>query len=189
MMKENNTCFDLSIRLLALSSASVLIYSLHRRCSLFLSLVWRPLFTEHFVSLCSPALDHHCLSFFLFSISSRLSLLFVFFFFKHQVIVWFDCAWNCLYMCQMDGLIQLGVNTDCMCECLFLFVLCQNVMYYHTALSAVFDWICVSQVFIIIIKIKHIKSIFTISQSQQQQQRKPKSLTFPLSFKLSVLVL
>ena len=40
-----------------------------------------------------------------------------------------------------------------MCEHFFLFVLCQNVMYYCTARSAVFDWICALQVFIIIIKI------------------------------------
>ena len=38
-----------------------------------------------------------------------------------------------------------------MCEFLFLFVLCQNVMYYCTTLSAVFDWMCALQVFIIII--------------------------------------
>ena len=55
-------------------------------------------------------------------------------------------------MCQMDGLIWLDVNIDC--EYLFLFVLCQNVMYYCTALSAIFDWICALQVFIIISIIK-----------------------------------
>ena len=38
-----------------------------------------------------------------------------------------------------------------MCEYLFLFVFCQDVMYYCTELSAVFDWICALQVFIIII--------------------------------------
>ena len=38
-----------------------------------------------------------------------------------------------------------------MCEYLFLFVLCQNVMYYCAALSAVFDLICALKVFIIII--------------------------------------
>ena len=37
-----------------------------------------------------------------------------------------------------------------MCQYLFLLVLCQNVMYYCTALSAVFDWICAFQVFTII---------------------------------------
>ena len=47
-----------------------------------------------------------------------------------------------------------------MCEYRFLFVLCQNVMYYCTELSAVFDWICTLQVFIIIIII--IISIITI---------------------------
>ena len=41
-----------------------------------------------------------------------------------------------------------------MCEYRFLFVLCQNVMYYCTALKAVFDWICALQVFIIIIIIR-----------------------------------
>ena len=53
----------------------------------------------------------------------------------------------------MDGLIQLDVNIDSMivCEYCFLFVLCQNVMYYCTALSAVFDWICTLQVLIMII--------------------------------------
>ena len=33
-----------------------------------------------------------------------------------------------------------------MCEYRSLLVLCQNLMYYGTALSAVFDWICVLQV-------------------------------------------
>ena len=41
-----------------------------------------------------------------------------------------------------------------MCEDLFLFILCQNVLYYCTGLSAVFDWICSLQVFIIIIIIR-----------------------------------
>ena len=46
--------------------------------------------------------------------------------------------------------IVMDVNIDCRCEYLLLFVLCQNVMYYCTALRAVFDWICALQVFIII---------------------------------------
>ena len=37
-----------------------------------------------------------------------------------------------------------------MCEYRFWFVLCQNVIYYCTALSTVFDRICALQVFIII---------------------------------------
>ena len=53
-------------------------------------------------------------------------------------------------MCQMDGLIWLDVNIDCMYEYLFFFVLGQNVMYYCTALNAVFNRICALQVFIII---------------------------------------
>ena len=42
----------------------------------------------------------------------------------------------------------MDVNIDCMCEYLFLFVLCQDVTYYCTALCAVFDWICALQVFV-----------------------------------------
>ena len=45
----------------------------------------------------------------------------------------------------------MDVYIDCMCEYLFLFVLCQNVMYYCAALSSVFDLICALKVFIIII--------------------------------------
>ena len=50
-------------------------------------------------------------------------------------------------MYQIDGLIWLDVNTDCMCifSCSFSVWMC-----YCTALSAVFDWICALQVFIII---------------------------------------
>ena len=55
----------------------------------------------------------------------------------------------------MDGFVWLDVNIDCTCEYLFLFVLCHNVMYYCTALSAVLDWICALQVFIIIIRVKN----------------------------------
>ena len=47
-----------------------------------------------------------------------------------------------------------------MCEYLFLFVLCQNVMYYCTTLSTVFDWICALQIFIISI----IISIFYLTR-------------------------
>ena len=42
---------------------------------------------------------------------------------------------------------------------LFLFVLCQNVMYYSTALSVVFDRNRALQVFIIIIIIKYLRSL------------------------------
>ena len=67
-------------------------------------------------------------------------------------------------MSQIDGLIYLGVSIDCICELgfflflfffffVFWFVLCLNVTYYRTALSAVFEWICALQVFIIIIMV------------------------------------
>ena len=52
-----------------------------------------------------------------------------------------------------------------MCEYHFLFVLCQNgfVMCFCTTLSAVFDWTCALQVFIIIIitKLHYEKHTFT----------------------------
>ena len=51
-----------------------------------------------------------------------------------------------------------------MCQYLFLFVLCQNVKNYCTALSAVFDWICsLKDVIIIIIipvNVYHVRMDF-----------------------------
>ena len=71
-----------------------------------------------------------------------------------------------------------------MCEYRFLFILCQNVMYYCAALSTVFDWISALLVFIIIIIIVIIiiisiiissiafqgsKHIFNISRTRRLQ--------------------
>ena len=53
-----------------------------------------------------------------------------------------------------------------MCEYLFLFVFCQNVMYYCKALNVVIDWISALHVFSIIIKMltkEHVVGISAIS--------------------------
>ena len=38
-----------------------------------------------------------------------------------------------------------------MCEYRFLFLLCQNVVYYCTALSEVFDWVCALYVLLVLL--------------------------------------
>ena len=68
----------------------------------------------------------------------------------------------------------MDVNIDSMIVCVSIFfvvVLCQNVMYYCTALSVFFDWICALQAFIIMI------IIIIILKTIQQSEDSPKEST------------
>ena len=78
-----------------------------------------------------------------------------------------------LLQCHKNGLIQLDVNISSIIVCASIFPCSfhQNAMYYCTALSAVLDWICALQVFIIIIIIMITIIIIIINEKTVDSSR------------------